>query len=193
MKNYILIILSVLICLGGCSKEDSKSELEVSAEGKMTGKVNGTDIGMATIFSDVSGTGDAQTMYITARKNLESLSKAATNGKQFLIRVQPYKGVGNYTVSANSFWTYMENINIVDNNNSSDKTHSFGSTDTKGSMSVEITSDKTEGGKRVIRGKFSGESGSTIQTDTKLGKVVRQTLTLEAFKLTDISFIAPHK
>lgn len=194
MKNYVFIILSLVIFLGGCTKDrEDEIELEITAEGKITGKVNGVDIGMASIVSEVNGTGDNQTLYITAKKDFESFSKPATNGKQFLIRVQSYKGTGIYSPSEQTFWTYTENINGVDAANVSYKAHRFTTKEPKGSMTLEITADKTVDGKRIITGKFSGESGSTLQTTIKAGAVEQKEIALEAFKLTDINFVAPPK
>ncbi|RYE14559.1 MAG: hypothetical protein EOP51_27945 [Sphingobacteriales bacterium] len=188
MKKYIIMILASGILAAGCGKDD-ELELETSAEGKITGKVNGTDIGMATITSEVSTSGGSQVLYITARKDFESYTKPTTNGKQLLIRIQPYTGVGTYTTTAQSFWTYTDNITVVDANNYSWKLHRYSTTETTGSMNVQITSDNTENGKRVIRGKFTGESGVTLM----INGANETKPPLEVFKLTAIDFIAPHK
>ena len=145
-------------------------------------------MGPATITSDISGSGSGTVMYITAKTDFESFNKPAKNGKQLLIRIQPYTGVGQYTV-AQGFWNYSSDINVTDATNATWTTNRYSSTEKTGSMSLEITSDKTEDGKRVIRGKFSGESGVTIKNTYATQKEVP----LELFKLTDVDFVAPHK
>lgn len=180
------MILSVLLLAGGCKKDDN---VEISSEGKITGKINGVDIGPSTIFSDIQTSGSSQVMYITAKTDFESFSKPSTNGKQLLVRIQPYTGIGKYTTTAQGFWVYSTNIKVVDASTGSWTTHRYSDTEKTGSMNLEITSDKTENGKRVIRGKFSGESGVTL----KISNFDQKEVPLEAFKLSDINFVAPAK
>ncbi len=189
MKKFTLMILSVLVLAVGC-KKDKDNNVEIAADGKITGKLNGAELKFASVTSDIQTSGSSEVMYITANSNFVDYKTPTTNGKQLLVRVQPYKGVGTYTKSDQSFWVYRENINIVDAAHLTYKIHRYTDTETKGSMSLEITSDKTENGKRVVRGKFSGESGVTLQIkDYEPNK----TLPLEAFALTSVNFIAPAK
>ena len=170
----------------GCKKD---AELEISSEGKISGKINGTAIPPSTIFSDIQTSGSSEVMYITARTDFESFSKATTNGKQLLVRIQPYTGVGKYTTTAQGFWVYSTDINVVDANNAKWTIHRYSDKEKSGSMNLEITSDKTENGKRVVRGKFSGESGITL----KIVNNVQTEVPLESFKLSEIDFVAPQK
>ncbi len=161
----------------------------MSADGQVTGKVNGQDIGLVKVFSDVSSGGGSTTAYIVARKDFEGFDKPATNGKQLLIRISPYNGIGTYNSSAQAFWVYEENINTNGSTSLSSKLHRYSNTETSGNISIEITSDNTENGKRVLRGKFSGESGTTLQ----INGMNEVKLPLETLKISDLSFIAPQK
>lgn len=182
MKKLFYYFLPLLAFSFAC-EETENGDL---ASPTVTGTLNGAPIDFTEIFSDITSSNGSETAYIVMRRDFEGYNNPSTDGKQLLIRIDPYTGEGTYQVNSNSFWVYSEEI-TVSGGDVSYTLHRFSSDEASGSMKVEITEDGIKQGKRTLIGKFEGINGIT----EKVTSTESQTSNLIAKEFKDVSFVAP--
>jgi hypothetical protein len=182
MKKLIYYFLPLLSLVFACDKSESG---DLSSP-TVSGSLNGAPVDFTVILSDVISSNGSETAYIVMRRDFEGFNKPSSNGKQLLIRIEPYTGKGSYQVNSNSFWVFEEEINISGGNFSS-TLHRFSSDETSGSMKVEITEDAIKQGKRTLVGSFEGINGIT----EKVTSTGSQSTTLKSMEFKNITFVAP--
>jgi len=153
---------------------------------KATGTLNGNTLEFTTILSDVISNNGVETAYIVMRKDFEGYNKPATNGQQLLIRIEPFNGPGTYSVNANSFWVFEDEITISGSNITS-TLHRFSSDESSGLMKVIITEDAVKQGKRTLVGSFEGKNGISIKNTG----TANQSLPLKSMEFKSVTFTAP--
>lgn len=182
MKKFIYFLLPIFALVLGCSDSEDVDPTQPS----VSGTLNGTAVDFTTILSDIVSNNGTETAYIVMRKDFQGFNQPATNGKQLLIRIEPYTGPGTYRVNANTFWVFEEEINIAGTDFSA-VLHRFSSDETMGSMSVEITQDTEKQGKRTLVGKFEGVNGIT----EKVSATSSQVQAVQTMEFKNVAFVAP--
>lgn len=182
MKKTALILTAIILSFTSCDKAEEGNLLEPLA----TGTLNGILLDFNVIMSDVIQSNGTETAYIVMRKDFEGYNKPSANGKQLLIRIEPYNGAGTYNVNANSFWILAEEITIAGSVYNATN-HRFSSDEKDGMMKVVITEDAVKQGKRILVGNFEGKNGIT----EKITSTGSQTQPLKTMEFKNVSFVAP--